>query len=342
MQKTFDQKLARITADSSCGDFLLADAKDADMAFGISAPGVRRDPCGEERGYRSIQEFRTQIREIVEQGLVDIMLVSISTSDFLAVRERIFARSRVTPAIRANDTTDIWLAGRSAAYGEHPSLPFRTATLDEAMGKAASSGSSAMPPAVDLGLYSITLNNDAELDRATLQAYRDFREEASGKGFRHFLEVFAPNAPRSLAANAVPRFVNDSIARLLAGVPQSSRPMFLKMPYFGAKALEELVSYDSSLVVGILGGSAGTTFDAFHMLWEAKKHGARAALFGRKINSAEHQVSFIQHLRALADGDANPADAVRAYHADLAKQGIAPRRRLAEDLEPAAPPDGTL
>ena len=39
--------------------------------------------------------------------------------------------------------------------------------------------------------------------------------------------------------------------------------------------MEALAAYDRSLVVGILGGSAGTSFDAFHMLWEAKKYGAR-------------------------------------------------------------------
>jgi hypothetical protein len=109
------------------------------------------------------------------------------------------------------------------------------------------------------------------------------------------------------------------------------------MPYFGPAALEELVSYDSSLIVGVLGGSAGTTFDAFHMLWDAKKHGARAALFGRKINNAEHQLSFVQQLRALADGQIDPADAVRAYHAELAKLKIVPHRPLVEDLEPTSP-----
>ena len=31
---------------------------------------------------------------------------------------------------------------------------------------------------VNLGLYSITFNNDATLDRASLEAYRAFREEA--------------------------------------------------------------------------------------------------------------------------------------------------------------------
>ena len=188
-------------------------------------------------------------------------------------------------------------------------------------------------PQVNLGLYSITLNNDVTLDHATLTAYRVFREEAWRKGFRHFLEVFAPNAPANPIKD-VPRFVNDSIVRLLAGAGWATRPLFLKIPYFGPAAMEQLASYDSSLVVGILGGSAGTTFDAFQMLWEAKKYGARAALFGRKINTAEHQLSFVEQLRALADGNTVPAEAVKAYHAALKKLGIAPVRPLAEDAQP--------
>ncbi|MDP1795850.1 MAG: hypothetical protein Q8K78_00130 [Planctomycetaceae bacterium] len=41
MQKSLDQKLAAIHADpSGAKDFILADAKDADMAFGIGAPGL--------------------------------------------------------------------------------------------------------------------------------------------------------------------------------------------------------------------------------------------------------------------------------------------------------------
>ena len=46
---------------------------------------------------------------------------------------------------------------------------------------------------VDLGLYSVTFNNDCQLDLDTLNAYKSFREEAERKGFRHFLEVFNPN-----------------------------------------------------------------------------------------------------------------------------------------------------
>jgi hypothetical protein len=271
------------------------------------------------------------MRELVEQGLVDIMLMSVSSSDVLAVRERLFDKSSVTPAVRANDTTDIWLAGGQANYGNQPSLPFRTAILDEVMDLGSAPAFGINRTNVDLGLYSITFNNDVTLDRASLEAYRQFREEARDKDFRHFLEVFVPNAPVKPVED-ISRFVNDSIVRTLAGTGTTTRPLFLKIPYFGPSALEQLVSYDSSLVVGILGGSAGTTFDAFQMLWEAKKHGARAALFGRKINNAEHQPSFVGQLRALADGHSEPTEAVKAYHAELAKRKITPHRSLADDL----------
>ena len=41
MDKSLDRKLAAIHADPNCREFILADAKDADMAFGIGAPGSR-------------------------------------------------------------------------------------------------------------------------------------------------------------------------------------------------------------------------------------------------------------------------------------------------------------
>jgi hypothetical protein len=333
MHKTLDEKLARITADPSCSDFILADAKDADMAFGLAAPGLKRQPKDNESPFHSIQDYRANIRAIVDQRLVDIMLMSVSTSDTLAVGERLFETSPITPAIRANDTSDLWLFGTQAAYSKQPSAPFRTAIIDEAIGANANGLIAPGQPQVDLGLYSITLNNDVALDHVSLSAYRVFREEAWRKGFRHFLEVFAPNAPTHPIED-LPRFVNDSIVRLLAGAGVATRPLFLKIPYFGPAAMEQLASYDSGLVVGIMGGSAGTTFDAFQMLWEAKKYGARVALFGRKINTAEHQLSFVEQLRALADGNTSPGEAVKAYHGNLKKLGIAPIRPLSEDSQP--------
>lgn len=334
MEKTLDIKLARILQDRSCEDFILADAKDGDMAYGLSAPGLSPENYHSEYKYKTLDEYRAQIREVIKQGLVDIVLMSASTSEQLTLREGLFENSAITPAIRANDASDIWLAGAGAVYGSVPSRPFRTATLDHALcGKwRCSKEELAAKKGADLGLYSITFNNDLERDYEALETYKAFRIEAEKKGFRHFLEVFAPNAPVNPIAD-VPKFVSDHIVRALAGVTSAGRPVFLKIPYFGPKAMEELVRYDSSLVVGILGGSAGTTLDAFQMLYDAKKYGARVALYGRKINNAEHQLTFISYLRAIADGKIWPVEAVKAYHGDLQKLKITPRRSLEDDLK---------
>jgi hypothetical protein len=336
MQKTLDQKLARILADPACRDFILADAKDADMAFGLSAPGKSPEHHAAEAKFRNLDEYRQLIRDVVQQGLVDIALMSASSNEVLTIQERLFENSQVTPAIRANDTTDIWLAAGSGRYGTQPSRPFRTASLDYAMCGKEECAPHERSLGADLGLYSITLNNDVDLDHDTLSAYSAFRAEAAAKGFRHFLEVFAPNACGKCCPTDVPRFVNDSIARTLAGVTSDERPVFLKIPYFGPAAMEALAGYDRSLIVGILGGSSGTTYDAFHMLWEAKKYGARVALYGRKINNSEHQLSFVKYLRAIADDQIEPAEAVRAYHADLTRMKIRPYRSLEEDLTETA------
>ena len=96
--------------------------------------------------------------------------------------------------------------------------------------------------------------------------------------------------------------------------------------------MEELVHYDPHLVVGILGGSAGTTYDAFKLLSEAKKYGARVALFGRKINNAENQLAFIRFLRLIADGEISAEEAVQAYHGVLQQLGIKPHRSLEDDM----------
>jgi len=333
MQKSLDVKLARILADSSSKEFILADAKDADMAFGLAAPGRSPEYHGGEARFRTLAEYRQLMREIVHQGFVDIMLMSASTNEILTIQERLFDDSHVTPAVRANDTTDIWLASGTGRYASQPSLPFRTATIDHIMCGKMECQPNERRLGADLGLYSVTFNNDAALDRATLEAFKSFRLEAEAKGFRYFLEVFDPNACGDHPPKDVGRFVNDHIVRALAGVTQRGRPLFLKIPYHGPAAMEALASYDPTLVVGILGGSAGTSFDAFHMLWEAKKYGARVALYGRKINNAEHQLTFIRYLRAVADDEIAPAEAVRAYHGDLAKLGIRPHRSLEDDLQ---------
>ncbi|MEW4530758.1 hypothetical protein [Maioricimonas sp. JC845] len=332
MQKSLDRKLAAIHDDpQGCPDFILADAKDADMAFGIGAPGLSPERHDTELKYKTLGEYRDQIRAVIRQGIVDIVLMSASTSEQLTLREGLFDNSHVTPAIRANDATDVH-AFRGSRIPQAPAHPFRTASIDHAQCGHLDCAPEERPRGANLGLYSVTFNNDLQLDLHTLEQYNAFRAEAERKGFRHFLEVFNPNVPGAVSDEQLPYFINDVIARTLAGVASAGRPVFLKIPYNGPHAMQELVAYDPHLIVGVLGGSAGTTLDAFTLLFEAKKYGARAALFGRKINQAENQLAFIEFLRHIADGVIEPIEAVRAYHAVLEKLGQKPHRSLEDDL----------
>ena len=329
--KTLDQKLDNLRRNPLGNDFIIADAKDADMAWGIASPGVPY-PQGDKPRYYSMPEFMQQMREMVASGCIDILLASNSVMSVLAHRERLFDGSPVTPAIRANDTTDVWIS-RVSDYRDRPSRPFRSSYLYEAQhGSLTATGNS--EPVVNLGLYSITFNNDLDADYASLAAFREFREEAAECGFDYFLEVFAPNvADCGLSADDIPKFVNDSLTRALAGVSRSHWPKFLKIPYFGPQPMEELAAYDPELIVGILGGGSGTSYDAFKQLAEAQKYGARVALYGRKIKDAEHPLTFVRFLRSIVNGDITPEEAVPAYHGELQKLNIPPKRALADDSQ---------
>src|SRR5262245_6407953 len=120
--KRLDTKPANIrTGKYKPADFIIADAKDGDIGFGRAAPGLDR-----VNGKMKSRETHLQaIREITASGLVDVMLMSASTGQRLS-EEGIFGSSDVTPAIRLNDTTDIWSA-RGGRYKEEPSRHHRTA-----------------------------------------------------------------------------------------------------------------------------------------------------------------------------------------------------------------------
>src|SRR3954453_10253950 len=105
MLKSLDTKLREIKANPSSRAFILADAKDADMAFGVRAPGPRSYLAGagarpaqfspeiwarDEFGYRNLPEFLDIIREVVQQGLIDIMLMSAYVNEQLTIKEGLF------------------------------------------------------------------------------------------------------------------------------------------------------------------------------------------------------------------------------------------------------------
>ena len=314
MEKSLDRKLRSIHADpSGSKEFIIADAKDADMAFGMGAPGKSPERHDGEVRFKTLADYRQQIREVIGQGVVDIMLMSASTSEVIALQERLFDGTEIAQAAGATDTTDVHVPRAGRVFSE-PARPFRSANLDHIQCGHLDCQPTERSSGVDLGLYSLTFNNQLENDLEVLQRFKEFREEAERKGFRYFMEVFDPNQPNAVESELLGQFINDLIARTLAGVTSKGRPVFLKIVYHGPQAMEELVAYDPHLVVGVLGGAAGTTLDAFQLIYDARKYGARAALFGRKINQAEHQLAFIRFLRYLADGEIEPVEAVQAYH----------------------------
>ncbi|MEM7272513.1 MAG: hypothetical protein AAF547_05485 [Actinomycetota bacterium] len=317
--KTLDAKLAALATDPATDDFIICYAADPDMGGGLRptvAQGIA--PAA----------WRDQMATMVERADIDILLASVSTMDDLARDRRLFDASPVTPAIRANDTTDIWHV-RGGSYPSRPSRPFATTTVTEAM-YGTLTPEPDQPVDVPLGLWSITFNNDLDADERSLLRYREFRAEAAAGGFRHFVEVFNPNVDAGLDG-PVGAYVNDCIARMLAGVPRASRPEFLKVVYNGPEALEELVA-GLDVVVGVLGGPPGTANDSFTLVEQVKRHGGRVALFGRRIKVADDPVIFTELLRVVADGHLAPADACREYHGRLADAGITPSRSLEDDL----------
>jgi hypothetical protein len=88
---------------------VIADAKDADMAFGVTAPGsVTGAPAGTAGPgrYRTRAAYLDAMRALVAQGVLDILLTSASNGERLAADGSL--DDDVTLAVRANDTTDIW------------------------------------------------------------------------------------------------------------------------------------------------------------------------------------------------------------------------------------------
>ena len=217
MKKSLDAKLAAIHKDPGCREFIIADAKDADMALGIGAPGQSPETHSGELRFRTLEEYREQMRLITRSGVGRHHAHVSEYKLCVNVSRALFDDSPVTPAVRANDTTDIHLA-RGAAYHEEPSRPFRTASIDHIQCGHIDCAPEERGKGANLGLYSVTFNNNLERDLETLQRFRDFREEAERKGFRYFLEVFDSNMPGAVKAEALPGYTNDMIARMLAGV----------------------------------------------------------------------------------------------------------------------------
>ena len=321
MIKSLDSKLQKIrNLKFKPKDFIIADAKDADMGGGVPAPGPKRNKKGFNFiHYKNLNEYLDSMRLMTKSKLIDIMLMSASNAETLT-GQGLFRNSSVTPAVRMNDTSDIW-GIRHGNYKKEFAKPFRTANVKN------------VKKISNLGLFSITFSKNLKFDLDMLNAYREFREDAVENKFNYFLEVFNPQTKTGLNQIQLGEYVNDCILKTLAGQVSKERPLFLKIAYNGPKAMEELSSYDpNNLIVGILGGGKGTTRDCFELISKACKYGAKVALFGRKINLAEDQDLIVRTMRMVVEGMSS-SEGVKFYHDQLKKKKIKPDASIEKDQQ---------
>ena len=125
--KALDTKLKNIrNSNYKPSDFIIADAKDADMGGGRRAPGFIREDNGIlTETPATYQSYLNKMEEMTNSGLVDVMLMSMTSAERL-VNNKIFHNSSVTPAVRLNDTSCIWGLLRHGEYDKEESRPFST------------------------------------------------------------------------------------------------------------------------------------------------------------------------------------------------------------------------
>jgi hypothetical protein len=318
MEKTLDSKLEKIKNNNyKSNDFIIADAKDGDMGGGIFVVGSKKNLPNSPRPFT---EYIQEMRQITQSNLIDIMLMSASSAEQL-VSEGIFENSPVTPAVRFNDATDIW-SQRYSNYGDNYPQNFRTPNIN------------LVKNFVGLGLFSITFTNNLDNDLKFMKSLNDFVEDLVQTDMSYFLEIFNPKVEIGIHGKDLPSFINDSIVKCLAGYTQKERPLFLKMPFNGPKAMEEICNYNpEKLIIGILGGAKGTTRDTFELISQGEKYGARVALFGRKIQFSEAPLKTVELMRRVVEKDITPVDAVKYYHSYLDENSIKPDREINDDLK---------
>ncbi len=153
--KRLDLKIENILNNpSTAKDFIIADAKDADMAFGVTTPGPQSAEGGSsEERWKTLDQYLQQIRNVIEQDIVDIMLLSASNLERLAIQEKLFKNSPITPAARANDTSDVWAVRGGKYPTDYPSRPFRTATIEHIKYGQLTEDCSQPFLGADIGLY---------------------------------------------------------------------------------------------------------------------------------------------------------------------------------------------
>ncbi len=292
-------------------------AGDAQAAGGLRGLGsVGRGP--RER-WRTRPAFLELCRELSRDGAIDGCLLTPADAETLAVDERFFDDLAVTPLVRTNAETMIW-SPRHGRYGASPSKPFITVPPADA-GFCREQICAAREFNVRLGLYSITLNNDVDLDRETLSVYLTFAKEVGRTaGFDHFLEVFLPNLPQyGLSLEAQGEYVADTIVRTMSYLRTHERPRFIKTAFTTPAVWRELCAFDPTLLIGALGGPRTDALGTLELAHQVIAHGGKLILFGRAVFQDDSPLQIARALRAVLDGAA-PAEAHERYREAVVRE----------------------
>ena len=197
MQKTLDEKLARILADPSCNDFILADAKDADMAFGVAAPGSKTRTHRTTSGTARIQEFRgADSRD--RRATAGRHHAHERQHERRAGGTRAIIRQQPDHARDPRERHDRHLARRRPGQLRQCSRRCRFARRSSTKSWIAASAPDARTERAS-GRPGPVFDHVQQRCDTRPRIARSLPGVSPGgleKGFRHFLEVFVPNAPR--------------------------------------------------------------------------------------------------------------------------------------------------
>ena len=297
---------------------ILVFAGDALAAGGLHGLGSVTEN-GKTRPRRQA-EFLQLCRDITNDGYVDGCLMTPADAETLAVEEGFFNRTPVTPMVRLNAETSIW-SPRHGRYQRKAAQPFGTVVVKRDVPEAAycQTVGGALECHVRIGLYSITLNNDTDVDRATLMEYLNFaRDVGENQNLDHFLEVFLPNLDTpGMGREELGQYAADNIVRTMSYLKKDQRPRFIKTEFTTAANWRELCEFDPTLIIGALGGPRQSSRKTLELAQAIVENGGRAALFGRTIFADENPRLMCRALRNVLDRTMTAEAAYEAYRSNF-------------------------
>jgi len=285
-------------------------AADAMASTSLQGLGMVQHPTPH---YRNRIEFLELQRQFIEDAYIDGLLMTPADAEILALEEKLFNHSPVTPIVRMNAETGIWNP-RHGIYRQQFSLPFQTVPVEVAQ-YCESLVNNATACHINLGLYSITLNNDVEADERMLNAYLKFaRDVGEIRGFEHVLEVFLPNVRiPGMDVEKRGQYTADSIHRTMSYLRIRQRPLFIKTAYTTKEIWQELTSFDPTLVIGALGGPRQNAKSTLSLAHDVTEYGGRVILFGRTVFQEDDPRMMAKALRAVLDREGSIEEAHNEY-----------------------------